>query len=192
MKKRYTLTALAIAAGLTLTGCAAAATTAAEDTSSGTTTSQTDTSTTDGTTDETTETTADTMPGNGAGPGMNVSVADVSTVADLEALIEEAYGDGSLGLHRGHQPIEDILDEVLGISHDELHVRMEQEGQNLAAVADDLGVGSETLLQALVDAWSPAIDNLVESGVITQDEADDYDDQLVQAFTYRVYWDGTE
>jgi hypothetical protein len=59
-------------------------------------------------------------------------VSSVTTEAQLIALIHEAYGDGGLGLHRGHQPVEDVLNEVLTISHDELHVRMNQ-GQNLAA-----------------------------------------------------------
>ena len=70
-------------------------------------------------------------------------------------------------MHRGHQDVESTLIEVLGISHDEMHVRMETQGQNLAAVATDLGIDPQTLIDALVETRSPAIDTLLESGTIT-------------------------
>ncbi len=128
----------------------------------------------------------------GGGPGGSVDPSSVTTEDQLVALIQEAYGDASLGLHRGHQPVEDVLNEVLGISHDELHVRMEEQGQNLAAVAEDLGIDPQTLIDALVDSWSPAIDNAVAAGAITEAQADDYLAALEDAFTFRVTWDGQE
>ena len=134
-----------------------------------------------------------TAAGNGAmagGPNA-VDVSSVSTEEELVALIQEAYGDAGLGLHRGHEPVQDVLDAVLTISHEELHVRMEEQGQNLAAVATDLGVDPQTLVDAMVEAWSPAIDTLLENGTITQEEADAYRAALEEAFTFRVTWDGT-
>lgn len=125
------------------------------------------------------------------GPGSAVSAESVSSEEELIALIQEAYGDAGLGLHRGHQPVESTLIEVLGISHDEMHVRMDA-GQNLAAVATDLGIDPQTLIDALVDSWSPAIDGLVESGAISQSEAEAYEDALEEAFTFRVTWNGTD
>jgi hypothetical protein len=116
----------------------------------------------------------------------------VTTEAALVDMIQEAYGDASLGLHRGHQDVEGTLTDVLGISHDELHVRMETQGQNLAAVATDLGIDPQTLIDALVDAQSPAIDTLLENGTITQAQADAYLEELEQAYTFRVTWDGQE
>jgi len=121
-----------------------------------------------------------------------VDVSSVTTEEQLVALIQEAYGDGSLGLHRGHQPVQDVLTDVLAISHDELHVRMEEKGQNLAAVATDIGIDPQTLIDALVESWSPAIDTLLKSRTITQDEADQYRDALEAAFTFRVTWDSSE
>lgn len=129
---------------------------------------------------------------SGGGPGDGMSAASVSTEAELVELIQEAYGDASLGLHRGHQDVESTLIDVLGISHDEMHVRMEAQGQNLAAVATDLGIDPQTLIDALVDTRSPAIDTLLESGTITQEQADAYLDELEQAYTFRVTWDGQE
>ena len=124
------------------------------------------------------------------GPGGSVDASSVSTEAELVALIQDAYGDAGLGLHRGHQPVQDVLDEVLTISHDELHVRMEEQGQNLAAVAEDIDVDPQTLIDALVDSRSTAIDNLLDAGTITQEEADAYSEALTEAFTFRVTWDG--
>ncbi len=69
---------------------------------------------------------------------------------------------------------------------------MEGHGQNLEAVAEDIGVDPQTLIDALVDSWNPAIDNLLEAGTITQDEADEYEAALEEAFTFRVSWDGEE
>ena len=128
--------------------------------------------------------------GMGGGPG-TVDVSSVTTEEQLVELVQEAYGDAGLGLHRGHEPVQDVLDEVLGISHDELHVRLDA-GQNLATVAEDLGIDPQTLIDAMVESWSPAIDSLLESGAITEDEAEQYRAALEEAFAFRVTWDGEE
>ena len=154
-----------------------------------------DTATTSASTGTTTSTTAAAAAGGTAGttarggPGGGVDVSSVTTEEELVALVQEAYGDGALDLHRGHQPVQDVLDEVLGISHEELHVRMEA-GQNLAAVATDLGIDPQTLVDALVESWSPAIDAVLASGAITEEEAEQYRAALEEAFTFRVTWDG--
>jgi uncharacterized protein YidB (DUF937 family) len=167
---------------------AAACGTTAE--ASGTTSSSTSSSTDSSTADTDTPRTGPDG-GQGGGPGATVDPSSVTTEGELVALIQDAYGDGGLGLHRGHQPVEDVLNEVLSISHDELHVRMDA-GQNLAAVAEDIGVDPQTLIDALVESWSPAIDNLLADGTITQDQADQYVAALEDAFTFRVTWDGQE
>lgn len=133
---------------------------------------------------------ADTGPSGGRGgvPG-GVDVSSVTTEEQLVELVQEAYGDGGLDLHRGHQPVQDVLDEVLGISHDELHVRMDA-GQNLAAVAEDLGIDPQELVDAMVASWSPAIDAVLDSGEITGAEAEQYRAALEEAFEFRVTWDG--
>lgn len=193
MRIRKTIAALTLAATLPiLAACGAGATddaaTSSSSTSSSSTTSATTTS--GSTTEDTAAAAQEAAGGMEGGPGGSVDPSSVSTEEELVALIQEAYGDGGLGLHRGHQPVEDVLDEVLTISHDELHVRMEEQGQNLAAVAEDLGIDPQTLVDALVESWSPAIDNLLEAGTITQEEADAYTEALEEAFTFRVTWDG--
>ncbi|MGY1723583.1 hypothetical protein [Blastococcus sp. SYSU DS0533] len=184
MKVRKTIAALLLTAVLPVAAACGATTddAAAAGTSSTTATSGT---TTDG------RGFAQGGPGGGGGPGA-VDVGSVTTEAELVALVQEAYGDGSLDLHRGHQPVQDVLDEVLAISHDELHVRMEEQEQNLAAVATDIGVDPQTLVDALVEAWSPAIDAVVAAGEITEAEAEGYRAALEEAFAFRVTWDGEE
>lgn len=120
------------------------------------------------------------------------AATSVGAVDQLVSLVQEAYGDPSLGLHRGHQPVESVLIDVLGISHEEMHVRMESQGQNLAAIATDLGIDPQTLIDALVESWAPAIDDLREAGTITQAQADAYRQALEDAFTFRVTWNGTD
>ena len=85
----------------------------------------------------------------------------------------------------------DVLDEVLGITHDELHVRMDA-GQNLATVAEDLGIDPQELVDGMVAQYGPAIDTLLAAGTITQQEADQYLADLEEAFEFRVTWDGEE
>lgn len=189
MKIRTSIAALSLAvvAPLTLVACGSDSETAA--TTSTTSTSDTTTSSTSDTSDATAQG-GEAAPAGG--PGGGVDASSVTTEDELVALIQSAYGEASLGLHRGHQPIEDVLDEVLGISHDELHVRMEEQGQNLATVAEDLGIDPQTLIDALVTQDGAAIDNLLAAGTITQVQADAYLAALEEAYTYRVSWDGSE
>lgn len=185
MKLRKTIAAmsLTVIAPMTLIACGTPQDTASTSTTSSTTSS---TSTTTGST----EGVPAGGPGGG-GPG-GVDVDSVTTEDQVVDMVQAAYGEASLGLHRGHQPIEDVLDEVLTISHDELHVRMEEQGQNLATVAEDLGVDPQTLVDALVDKYVPAVDALAEAGTITAQEADTYTAALEEAFTWRISWDGQE
>lgn len=181
MKLRTSIATLSLLTILPLAAACGAGATDTTDAAAGTTTSSVTTTDTDG---------RDGGGGQG-GPGA-VDVGSVTTEAALVELVQSAYGDAGLGLHRGHQPVETVLDEVLQISHDELHVRMEEQGQNLAAIATDLGIDPQTLVDALVASWSPAIDSVLASGEITEAEAADYRAALEEAFTFRVTWDGSE
>jgi hypothetical protein len=50
----------------------------------------------------------------------------------------------------------------------------------------------QTLIDALVESWSPAIDSALAAGAITEEEAAAYRTALQEAFTFRVTWDGQE
>ena len=184
MDIRRTIASLMLLTVIPVTAACSSNATAATETGSATTSTTTSTTTPD-------SGAAQADAGRGGGPGGGVDVASVSTEEELIALVQEAYGDAGLGLHRGHQPVEDVLDEVLAIDHEDLHSRMDS-GQNLAAVAEDVGVDPQTLVDALVEAWSPAIDTLQESGQITEAEAEQYREALREAFTFRVTWNGSD
>ncbi len=189
MKLRTTLAAVLLAAVVPVAAACGTTAEAASTAGSSSTSATADGSTT-GTTTDTDAGAPGGGTGGGGGPG-SVDVSSVTTEAQLVELVQDAYGDAGLGLHRGHQPVEDVLDEVLTISHDELHVRMDA-GQNLAAVAEDLGVDPQELIDALVAEYGPAIDSLLADGTITEDEADRYREALEEAFAFRVTWDGEE
>jgi hypothetical protein len=139
-------------------------------------------------------TTDDDGGGPGGGPGGAVDPAAISTEAELVDMIggPAVCGEGSLDLHRGHREIEAKLEGLLGISHDEMHEYMENQDMNLAAVADEVGLGAEDLEAALVEYFAPAIDNLVSAGTITADAAGGYRNQLTTTIEFRVNWDGQQ
>lgn len=185
MKIRRKLTALSLL--LVLSGTAACGTNALDAAQSG---SSSPTSAASAATGTGTSTEA-AAPARGGGPGGGVEVDSVTTEAQLIELVQDSYGDASLDRHRGHRPVEDVLDAVLKISHAELHTRMEA-GQNLAAVATDLGIDPQTLLDALVASRTAAVDNVLASGAISEAEAEQYRQALEDAFSFRINWNGSD
>ena len=192
MKIRKTVAALALSFSLALPLAACGTTDSSTTASSATTSAASSSSAADSSTatTETTEFGGGGPAGGAGGPGGSVDVSSVATEDELVALVQDAYGDPSLDLHRGHRPVEDVLDAVLGITHEELHVRMEA-GQGLAEVAEDLGIDPQELIDGMVAKYGVAIDTLLADGTITQEEADQYQADLEEAFTFRVTWDGT-
>jgi len=110
---------------------------------------------------------------------------------DLEDLVTSALGDGSLDLHRGHDEIGNVLEAFLGISHDEMHILMEQENLNLAGVCERFGFDPENLLLTLEDSYSPWIREAVTKGIVSEADAKYWDKAVSEALRVRVYWDGT-
>ncbi|WP_164701754.1 hypothetical protein [Modestobacter sp. KNN46-3] len=188
IRKAVAALTLSVSLALPLAACGTADDSATASTSTTSTESTTFTDSTSGTTGF-----GGGMPGGGGqgGPGGSVDVSAVTTEEQLVELIQDAYGDPGLDLHRGHQPVQDVLDEVLGISHEELHVRMDA-GQGLAEVAEDLGVDPQELIDGMVAEYGVAIDTLLADGTITREEADQYLADLETAFEFRVTWDGEE
>lgn len=195
MKIRKAIAIASLGLLLPLTACSALVAEGSSETSTSTTESTTESTTSDSTTEaDTTVDSTDEAPagapaaGGEGGPGGADATTTATSTDDLDSLVETALGDAGLGIHRGHQPIETVLDEVLGITHDELHVRMDA-GQNLAAVATDLGIDPQTLIDALVADFQPVIDQALADGIITEDQAADYTEQLEEAFTERVNYE---
>ena len=115
----------------------------------------------------------------------------VDQLSDLEDLVTTANGIGGLDLHRGHSPIQSVLEEFLGISHEQMHIYMERDGLNLAGTCEALGILPENLVQTLSNSFEPYVDQGVESGIISQAEKPEWIDRVKTEFQKRVYWTGS-
>ena len=114
----------------------------------------------------------------------------VKQLSDLEDLVVTAGGIDGLDLHRGHSPIESVLEAFLGISHEQMHVYMERDSLNLAGTCEVLGILPGNLIQTLTNSFEPYIDQGVTTGVIRQAEKAVWLDRVREGFHKRVYWNG--
>jgi len=114
----------------------------------------------------------------------------VDQLSDLEDLVVSAGGIGELDLHKGHSPIQSVLEVFLGISHEQMHIYMERDGLNLAGTCKALGIHPENLVQTLTNSFEPFIDQGVTLGLITNAEKLEWVDRVKTAFSNRVYWTG--
>lgn len=130
-----------------------------------------------------------TIQARGTGGGSPFD-GTVDTASDLDALVQTAWGVARLGSHRGHAPIESVLEAYLGITHDEMHVFMDDGGMNLAAICDHFGFDPENLVDTLTASFVPFIEEGVENGVISADEVDAWTEKVRTEFSNRVYWEG--
>ena len=128
-----------------------------------------------------------TARGKGYGLPFKGSVHQLS---DLHELVESARGIGDLDLHRGHSPIESVLETFLGISHAQMHVYMERDQLNLAGTCEELGIPPENLIQTLSNSFEPFIDQAVARAVINPAEKQAWVDRVKSAFYERVHWKG--
>ncbi len=113
----------------------------------------------------------------------------VDELEDLDALVVDAWGDGGLGIHRGHAQVENVLEAFLGIDHDEMHEYMDA-GFNLGAIAEELGKDPEALVETLTASYAPFVADGVDNGIITEAEAVEWTSLIRTEFSDRVYWDG--
>ncbi|PWQ92775.1 hypothetical protein [Leucothrix pacifica] len=114
----------------------------------------------------------------------------VDNKSDLDGLVKLAWGDGWLGLHRGHAPIEEVLKAFLGISHEEMHVLMEDHDLNLAKTCEYFGFEPENLIASLTASFVPLVKQGTENGVINADEVETWVEKIQSEFRRRVYWEG--
>jgi len=114
----------------------------------------------------------------------------VDRLSDLEDLVTTAGGVEGLDLHRGHSPIQSVLEIFLGISHEQMHIYMERDGLNLADTCQVLDVLPENLIQTLTNSVEPYVDQGVAIGLISQEEKLEWIDRIKAAFKKRVFWTG--
>jgi len=70
-----------------------------------------------------------------------------------------------------HEAVLTAVAQELGMTYDELVAAL-QSGQTLSQIAADKGVSIERLREVMLEAREAALADLVEQGVITQDQAD--------------------
>ncbi len=114
----------------------------------------------------------------------------VDSSTDLDDLLKTARGNGELGLHRGHAPIQSVLEQFLGITHDEMHFLMEKENLNLAGICKRFGFKPENLVETLTNSFEPYLIEAVENLVIPPAEFERWKSRVRQQFYKRVHWDG--
>jgi len=178
------LTILAVLTTLTVAACNSsdATTTPTSPTTGTTTTTGTNTSAVAGTI-------ITNIRATGTGGGAPFD-GTVNQSGDLAALVETAWGDGRLDLHRGHAPIQNILEAFLGISHAQMHVYMQEQGLNLAGVARVLGFSPENMVESLKYSFIPFIQQGVTNGVIPQSDVEVWTARVREQFNNRVNWNG--
>ena len=115
----------------------------------------------------------------------------VDQISDLEDLVVTAEGVDGLDLHRGHSPIQSVLEAFLGISHQQMHVYMEKDGLNLAGTCEALGMEPENLVQTLTNSFEAYVNQGLAQGLITPSEKHDWIQRIKSAFRKRVHWTGT-
>jgi hypothetical protein len=83
----------------------------------------------------------------------------------------EAYcGQGGSGYH-GHGAIcSDTVGELLGLTHEEIE-EQRHEGKSLVEIAGAQGVSEDALVEAILDAKRESVQQMVEDGTLTQEQA---------------------
>ncbi len=102
--------------------------------------------------------------------------------------VATTLGDSGFGGHWGHGGWHGLeaAAEALGMTEDELRTALQAEGATLAKVAEEKGVGVDTIVDALVTAQREGIAKAVESGM-PQDVADERLADVEQRVTECVY-----
>jgi uncharacterized protein YidB (DUF937 family) len=144
--------------------------------------------------------------------GVDVQTVIDAMVADATAHIEQRVQDGDLtadqanerkanlqerittlvnegkprgGGPRGHGPKLDAAAQALGVSTDELREQL-RDGKTLAQVAEDRGVDKQKVIDAMVADATARIDQKVQDGDLTTDQANERKAELEARITTLV------
>lgn len=105
------------------------------------------------------------------------SLVDDGTIDSAQAdavasTLAESGPRGGPGGHRGRGQGLEVVAEAIGIDSDALREAL-QSGQTIAEVAEANGVDPQVVVDAMVANISEKLDEAVESGRLTQEEADE-------------------
>lgn len=121
-------------------------------------------------------------------------VSDGSITQEQADEVAGTLAESGLGGHGGHsgghsgggRMALSTAAEALGMSEAELRAALEPEGTTLADVAEDRGVATGTLVDALVQAAEERVAEAVEEGRITQEQADERLADVEERVTERI------
>ncbi len=96
---------------------------------------------------------------------------------------EDGEGVGYHGIGYVYHESIDAVSELLGLSPEE--IREERKlGKSLVEIAEEQGVSEDALIEAIMAAPKEAIEQKVEDGILTQEQAD----QMIERLEQRVIW----
>lgn len=85
-------------------------------------------------------------------------------------MAQQAPANG-VGPYGAFTPGYQIIPQALGMTVDE-YVAARQGGKSVEAIAKEKGIALDTVIQKVLDARKPALEQLVKNGTITQEEMD--------------------
>ncbi|HLF29252.1 MAG TPA: LysM domain-containing protein [Anaerolineae bacterium] len=101
------------------------------------------------------------------------TIVGVVLLGNVLIVSAQGAGPGPNGdwMTQMHEAVWTAVAEELGLTYDEL-VAAVQDGQTIWQIAEEQGVSVERLREVMLDARAAALADLVEQGVITQEQAD--------------------
>ncbi len=97
---------------------------------------------------------------------LSIGVGGVAFASDPDATAEQ------LGANMAQHNAVDTVADLIGLSPEEI-MELRQDGMSLAEIAAAQGVDEQTLTDALVAAATDRVQQKVDEGVITQEQADE-------------------
>ncbi|MEQ8717255.1 MAG: hypothetical protein RIE08_06560 [Acidimicrobiales bacterium] len=129
-----------------------------------------------------------TAPEAAHGPGMVLDdlVADGVISQDQADAIEEAFVTHRMEAREARGAFDlEVITDLLGLSGEEIHEALVG-GQTLADLAMDQGVAVDDLIDAIVAERQSMLDEKVDAGVLTDEQAAEISEGLVERVTARV------
>lgn len=107
-----------------------------------------------------------------SGTGVYAATNDTTTTAGTETTTQCERGErGERGMNENRAAGQAALLEALGLTEAEVEAAREA-GQSLPELAEEKGITVEQLIAAFIESHEVKLDAAVESGDLTQDEAD--------------------
>lgn len=123
-----------------------------------------------------------------SGTGVYAATNDTTTTDGTETTTQCERGDrGERGMFGGRAAGQAALLEALGLSEAEVEAARE-EGQSVPDLAEEKGITIEQFIEAIITSHKAKLDAAVESGDLTQDEADailaDHEERFADVTSY--------